>query len=167
MKQIHKTLIAFLIFSIALGLNTLKAQESGWKYGNSISVGFPVDNMDNYSHSIGVYADFDYNFNEFLAARFDLGWNDFSGPERSWVDKSGIVHTDHPNMSLWEFSGGLRLRLAFFYIEGRGGYFTGINQWGVTPAAGLRFGKLDIQANYNIAGQYQWGGIRLAYYYGG
>jgi len=159
------TLIAIAFLTMTAFTNKLSAQDKGWVSGNSFSVAFPVGNMERYSHGFGVYGNFDYNFNKVLAARFDLGWNDFSGPEKTWIDQSGIVHTDHPNMSVWEFTAGLRAKVSILYIEARGGYYSGVNRWGVTPAIGLRFGKLDIQANFNIADEYHWGGVRLAYYY--
>ncbi len=162
-----KTYLFLMLLFIITYTQQAKAQakDKGWVSGNSLSVGFPVGNMETYSHGIGVYADFDYNFNKFFAARFDFGWNDFSGPEKTWVDLNGISHVSHPNMSVWEFTAGLRAKVSILYIEARGGYYTGINSWGVTPAIGLRLGKFDLQGNFNIAGDYQWGGIRLAYYY--
>jgi len=63
---------------------------------------------DTYDHGLGIYANFDYNFNKFLAARFDLGWNDISGPETQYLDTLGFFHTNHPNMSVCEFTAGLR-----------------------------------------------------------
>ena len=53
----------------------------------------------------------------------------------------------------------------YLYIEARGGYFSGINSWGVVPAFGFRFGKFDIQGNFTLAGDKQWGGARLSYYF--
>ncbi|RUA25143.1 MAG: hypothetical protein DSY76_06910 [Bacteroidetes bacterium] len=161
-----KKILIFSLLTVFAFSMQLKAQDSGWKSGNSISVGFPVNNLNQYTHSIGVYGNVDYNFNKHFAARFDLGWNDFSGPEKTWIDQSGNTHTDQPNMSVWEFTAGLRVQVSILYIEARGGYYTGINSWGVTPAVGLRLGKFDLQANYNIADKYEWGGIRLAYYWG-
>jgi len=48
----------------------------------------------------------------------------------------------------------------------RGGYFTGVDSWGYVPAVGLRFGRLDIQGNYTIAGDNKWGAVRVAFYWG-
>jgi len=166
MKTIYKSLTAILFIALVTFSTQLKAQESGWKSGNSFSVGFPVGNMEAYSHSFGIYGNVDYNFNKHFAARFDLGWNDFSGPEKTWIDHNGITHTDQPNMSVWEFTAGFRAQVSILYIEARGGYFTGVQNWGVTPAVGLRFGNFDIQGNFNVAGDYHWGGVRLAYYWG-
>ena len=53
-----------------------------------------------------------------------------------------------------------------FYIEVRGGYFSGINEWGFVPAVGLRMGKFDIKGNYNFAGDKEWAAVRLSYYWG-
>ena len=165
MKNILKSV--FVVVVILLSINNAKAQDKGWVSGNSFNVAFPVGNMETYSHGLGIYVNFDYNFNEFLAARFDLGWNDFSGPEKTWIDGNSNVHTSHPNMSVWEFSGGLRAKVSIIYAELRGGYYSGVNHWGYTPAVGLRLGKFDLQANFNIVEDYHWGAIRLAYYYGG
>ncbi len=166
MKTIKKTLMVIVVLVLGVGTGQLKAQDSGWKSGNSFSVGFPVGNLENYAHSFGVYGNFDYNFNKHFAARFDLGWNDFSGPEKTWVDLDETVHTIHPNMSVWEFTAGFRAKVSIVYVEARGGYFTGVDQWGFTPAVGLKLGRFDLQGNFNIAGDYHWGGLRLAYYYG-
>jgi len=132
---------------------------------SSFSFDQPVQNLDNYSHGFGVYSNFDYNFNKHFAARLDIGWNDFSGPEKEYIDQSGHVHTDHPNMSIWEFTGGLRAKAGPVYLEGRGGYFTGVSSWGYVPAVGVVVWKLDIQASYTFAGDKEWAGIRLGYYF--
>ncbi len=166
MKTTLKSIAIIFVFAITFN-NQAKAQETGWTSGTSFNAAFPVGNMETYTHGFGVYGNFDYNFNEFLAARFDLGWNDFSGPEKTWIDLNKTVHTIHPNMSVWEFTAGLRAKVSIIYVEARGGYYTGLNSWGFTPAIGLRLGKIDLQGNFNIAGDYHWGAIRLAYYYGG
>lgn len=159
-------LVGLSIMIISFLSANAQSQEKGLVYGNSFSVSIPAENMETYQHGFGVIANFDYNFNKNIAARFDLGWSDFSGDERTYVDSYGMVHVDHPNMSVWEFTGGLRAKVSVLYIEARGGYFTGVNSWGYTPAVGLRIGKFDLQANYTVAGDNQWGGVRVAYYYG-
>ena len=165
-RTITRTITIALLLIVAFSFQA-KSQDNGWVSGNSFSVAFPVGNMETYAHGFGIYGNFDYNFNKVFAARFDLGWNDFSGPEKTWIDNNKVAHVVHPNMSVWEFTAGLRAKVSIIYIEARGGYYTGVNQWGVTPAIGLRLGKFDIQGNFNIAGDYHWGGIRLAYYYAG
>jgi len=132
---------------------------------SSVSYMQPVKNMSNYNYGIGVYSHVDFNFNKHFAARLDIGWNDVSGEEKEFVDQSGHVHTDHPNMSVWEFTGGLRASAGPVYIEGRGGYFTGVDSWGYVPAVGVVFWKLDIQANYYYVGDKQWAGVRIGYYF--
>ncbi len=143
-------------------------REKGFVSGVAFNAAFPVGNLgERYSHGFGVYSNIDYNFNKFLAARFDLGWNDFSGPETSYVDDDGNIHTDHPNMSVWEFTAGLRAKISVLYIEARGGYFSGVSSWGVVPAVGLRFRRLDFQGNFTMAGDDHWGSVRVSYYFGG
>ena len=133
--------------------------------GNSVSFGFPTGNMaSTYNFGWGIYGNIDYNLVKFLALRFDLGYNSFSGPD---ITDPVTGLPDTPKMNVWEFTAGARLKVAFLYVEGRGGYFTGVNSWGVVPAVGLRFGRIDIQGNYNIAGEDHWGGVRVAFYWGG
>jgi hypothetical protein len=157
------TVILLLTFGIAF---TSVAQKDGKKFhsGNSVNFMFPIGDMaSTYNFGWGIYGNMDYDLvGKLLAARFDLGWNSVSGPDYN-DPVTGLPET--PKMNLWEFTAGLRLKLAFFYIEGRGGYFTGVNSWGFVPALGLRFGRLDVQGNLNIAGDNHWGGVRLSYYW--
>jgi hypothetical protein len=113
-----------------------------------------------------VYANFDYNLNKYFALRADPGWNDVSGPETSYIDPAGVIHTNHPNMSVWEFTRGFKAQVSIFYIEARGGYFSGVNDWGFVPAVGLRMRKLDIQGNYSFVGDNEWASLRIGYYWG-
>ena len=160
-----KKLITLIIIA-GLALTT-QAQEKKLVSGNSFNVMIPQGKMaDTYDHGIGIYGNIDYNFNKYFAARFDLGWNDVSGLETTYVDPYGNIHTNHPNMSVWEFTGGLRASISVFYLEIRGGYFTGINEWGYVPAVGLRFGKLDIQGSYTFGGDSEWVSARIGYYWG-
>jgi len=148
-------------------MGSLNAQEKKLIGGNSLNVIIPQGTLANkYDHGFGIYANYDYNFNEHFAARFDLGWNDISGPEINFIDSDGNYHYDHPNMSVWEFSAGLKAQVSIFYIEARGGYYSGVNSWGYTPAVGLRIKKIDLQGNYTFAGDNEWASVRLAYYWG-
>jgi len=121
---------------------------------------------ETYDIGWGIYADFDYNFGKHLAARFDLGWNSLMGPDTTYIDDSGIIWTESPNMSVWEFTLGLRASISVFYVEARGGYFTGIKEWGFVPAVGVRLGRFDIQGNYTMAGESKWVGVRVGFYWG-
>lgn len=157
-----------LLMSILSGLLIdLEAQsEKKLIGGNSFNIMIPQGKLaDTYDHGFGFFGNFDYNLNKHFALRFDLGWNDVSGEETTIVDQDGTVHTNHPNMSVWEFTGGLKAGVSIFYLEGRGGYYTGIGQWGIVPAAGLRIKKFDIQGSYTFAGEYEWFSARIAYYW--
>ncbi len=123
MKTINKfTLI--LIF--ALATLTIKAQDTtavdknndeGLKMYASFTGGFPVKGLPKYDYSFGAYSHFDFNFNKYFALRLDIGWNDFSGKEKEYIDSKGGVHTDTPGMSVWEFTAGLRAKVSYFYID--------------------------------------------------
>ena len=163
--------IFFLSLAIVLSLGTnLFGQASSddvvpLRIYSSVSYMQPVKNMSKYAYGLGVYSHVDYNFSKHLAARLDIGWNDVSGPEKQYVDHKGTVHVEHPNMSVWEFTAGLRASAGPIYLEGRGGYFTGVDSWGYVPAVGIVFWKLDIQANYSFVGEKEWAGVRVAYYF--
>lgn len=155
-------LCLFLIFTV----QTKAQDEKKLIGGNSFNVFLPQGELaETYDHGFGFYGNFDYNLSKHLALRFDLGWNDISGPETSYVDTVGVVHMNHPNMSVWEFTGGLKASVSVIYIEARGGYFTGINDWGFIPAVGLRFGKFDIQGSYSFVGNNEWISARIGYYW--
>ncbi len=153
----------FILLLFVAVVNPGYAQDAKWTSGNSLSVSFPMGTMaDTYDLGLGIYGNIDYHMNKLLALRFDLGWNRFSG--------SGIVDpntglTEDIQQTIWEITAGVRLKLAVFYIEGRGGYFTGVSSFGVVPAVGLRLGKFDIQGNMVLAGNDQWAGVRLGYYW--
>ena len=160
--KLFTKIIAIICFVSFFAATQSQAQEKKFVSGNSVTFGFPVGDMESlYDFGWGIYADFDYNFSKFLIARFDLGWNTFSG---TYKDELGL-DVDR-KQDIWEFTGGLRAKIAMFYVEGRGGYFTGINEWGVVPAVGIRLGKIDIQGSLTVAGDYHWGGARIAYYWG-
>ncbi len=162
-----KSLIRVITITCFVLFITIQAQaqeDKKWVSGNSFNVGIPIGDMSStYNLGLGIYGNIDYNINKVLAARFDLGWNTFSGSE--YIDTLGL--TEKPTMDVWEFTGGIRVKLSIFYIEARGGYFTGVKSWGVVPAVGLRMGKFDIQGNLTIAGDNHWGAVRLSYYWGG
>ena len=167
MKRIYSLLLGIFILSMGLNVN---AQETNNEIPNlrlysSFSYNYPTQGLDNYKYGFAAYSNFDYYLNDYFTVRLDIGWNDFSGPEKKYTDQNGNIHTDHPNMSVWEFTAGLRGGAGPFYIEGRGGYFTGVSSWGYVPAVGIVVWKFDIQASYTFAGEKEWAGIRLGYYF--
>ncbi len=167
MKNIYTILFSVLLLSMALKTQAQSTSDidSKLRLYSSFSYSYPMQDMDKYNYSIGIYSNLDYDINDHLAFRLDIGWNDFSGPEKEYVDQNNVVHTEHPNMSVWEFTAGLRLLGGPVYLEGRGGYFTGISEWGFVPAVGFKIWKLDIQASYTFAGDKQWATARVGYYF--
>lgn len=154
--------IAFLLF-VFLTNQTQAQDEKGFVAGNSFNFMIPQGTMaDTYNFGWGVYANFDYNFNKHLAARFDLGWNSVSGPD---ITDTITGLQESQKMSVWEFTGGLRASVSIVYVEVRGGYFTGVNSWGFVPAVGLRIGRFDIQGNYTMAGDNKWINGRIGFYW--
>jgi len=162
-----KTKITLLGLALLLSVFfSANAQEKGWISGNSITYSAPAGNMDSYNYGLGFYGNVDYIFNEHFAARLDLGWNEFTGPEHKYIDTGGNWHDITPTMSVWEFTAGARANAGIFYAEARGGYFTGIHEWGIIPAVGLRYKNFDLQGSLTMANGYHWAGVRLAYYWG-
>ena len=162
MNSITKVIAIMCLMSFVM--ITQAQEEKKWVSGNSFNAAFPIGDMESmYDFGWGIYGNIDYNFNKFLIGRFDLGWNTFDGPDLT-NPITGLQ--EEVKMDIWEFTAGLRARLSIFYIEARGGYFTGVNSWGFVPAVGLRFKKFDLQGNLTIAGDNHWGGIRIGYYWG-
>ncbi len=169
MKKSEKIMtVMILLFLSAGSLFSQENNEKKWISANSFNVIIPQGDMkDTYNYGLGIYGSIDYNFSKNLAWRFDLGWNDLEGDEKTVVDTLGNVYTNKPKMSVWEFTTGFKASVSIFYIEARGGYFTGVHEWGIVPAVGLRIGKFDIQGNYKLVGDNNWFGARIGYYWGG
>jgi hypothetical protein len=158
------TFISFVnLFAQEKAIN--KDHDGGLEAYASFAFGYPIKGMDHYDYSIGGYSHFDYNFNKKLAARVDIGWNEFYGPDIIYTDTDGNTHTDVIDMSVWEFTAGARYRISIFYVEGRAGYFTGVHSWGGVPAIGVKYRKFDFQANMIITSDMQWGGVRIGYFF--
>jgi len=167
MKKIYIILLSIFMLSIA---QKIQAQDtitsvSKLRIYSSFSYMNPIQGLDKYGYGFGAYSNFDYSINKHLTARLDIGWNDVSGPEKEYIDQNKVVHTEHPNMSVWEFTAGLRVTAGPVYLEGRGGYFTGVSEWGYLPAVGFIIWKLDFQASYTFAGDKQWATARVGYYF--
>ncbi len=155
-----------LILTLSLSTFSVNAQKEGtkWSSATGVNFAFPTGDMSGmYNFGWGIYGDVNYNFSKFLIARFDVGWNQFSGDD---YDDPVTGLPEEMQQSVWEFTGGLRVKLAFVYAEFRGGYFTGVDSWGYVPAVGLKLGRFDIQGNYNIAGDNHWWAARVSYYFG-
>lgn len=167
MKKITILLLLFVSFkfTIAQDDNIDVNHDKGLEAYASFSGGFPIKGMEHYDYSIGAYTHFDYNFNEHIVARVDIGWNEFYGPDRNYTDVNGTIHKEEVNMSVWEFTAGARYRMSIFYAEARGGYFTGIHKWGAVPAIGVKYKAFDVQANIIMAKDMQWGGVRIGYFF--
>ena len=170
--MMRKNIIIALIF-LGSGITThaqQKTEDEGHDKGletyASFSGGFPVKGMEHFDYSFGAYTHFDYNFNEKFVARLDIGWNEFNGPKREYVDVNNVIHKEDVTMSVWEFTAGARYRLTpWFYIEGRGGYFTGIHTFGGVPAIGFKFHSFDIQTNMIMTKNISWAGFRIGYFF--
>jgi hypothetical protein len=142
-------------------------QDKKWISGNSFQYMLPQGDLaDDYNYGLGIYGSIDYNFNKNLAWRFDLGWNDLEGDEKIIIDTTGNVYSHKPKISVWEFTTGFKASVSIFYVEARGGYFTGVHEWGIVPAVGLRIGKFDVQGNYKLVGDSSWFGARIGFYWG-
>lgn len=166
MKKAKFFFTTFALLAFIAASHAQQNNEKSFIGGTSLNVMFPQGTLgDTYNHGVGIYGNLDYNFNKHFALRADLGWNDLSGPETSYADSTGTIHTNHPNMSVWEITGGFKLSASIVYVEARGGYFTGLNEWGFVPAAGLRIGKFDIQASYSFVGDNEWISGRIGFYW--
>ena len=163
--KLKNTLLA--LFFLLAASSSMKAQESKFIGGNSLSIIIPQGTLsDTYDHGLGFYGHLDYNISKNFALRFDLGWNDIAGPESEYLDSDGNIVINHPERTIWEVTAGARVKVSILYIEARGGYFSGENALGFVPAVGLRLGNFDLQGNYTSVGDTEYIGIRLGYYWG-
>ena len=155
-----------IIFLACINVSQAQTTEPRLTGGNSLAYFIPKgDFATTYNHGFGFYGHVDYKLINLLSLRADVGWANISGNETEYVDTDGVIQTNHPHITVWEITGGARINLSVFYLEGRAGYFSGLNSFGYVPAVGLRLGKLDIQGNWAFVGDDQFIGIRAGYYW--
>jgi len=119
MNDLKKLFLSFAV--LFLVLLSGKAQDQKWSSATGINFAFPVEDMgDVYNFGWGIYGDIDYNFNKILAARLDIGWNQFSGDD---IIDPVTGFPEEVRQSVWEFTGGLRAKVAFLYAEFKGRVF--------------------------------------------
>lgn len=72
---------------------------------------------------------------------------------------------EYPEVTVWEFTGGLRFEFGAFYMAGEGGYYTEIDETSFVPSLGLRFGKFEFAGRWKAVGGSSWTGLRLTYFF--
>ena len=160
------TIVVLVFFILSVHTNAFTQDAPKFIGGNSLGILIPGGDLEEtYTVGLGFYAHLDYNMNKIFALRLDLGWNDIVGEETEYTDSEGKIRVNHPERTVWEITAGVRAKYSFMYIEGRGGYFFGLNEFGYVPAAGIRFWKIDLQGNYAFAGDNEYAAVRIAYYW--
>ena len=158
-------LMGIVLFSFLASMTVQAQEESKFVGGNSLGILVPQNDLgDVYDIGLGFYGSLDYNATENLALRLDVGVHSFSGEDEN-SDSNGNGTDNNPEKTVYELTAGVRGKLSVFYLEGRAGYFFGFDEFGYVPAAGLRFGKFDLQGSYAIIGGNDFAGFRIGYYW--
>jgi hypothetical protein len=158
-------LMGLLMFSLMISSVIHAQEESKFVGGNSLGILVPQSDLgDVYDIGLGFSGSVDYNATQNFALRLDVGVHSFSG-EDEISDTNGNATDSNPEKTVYELTAGVRGKLSVFYLEGRAGYFFGFDEFGYVPAAGLRFGKFDLQLNYALVGGNDFAGFRIGYYW--
>lgn len=154
-----------LVFSLLLGAAAaataapaLAVEKPGGLAASFVTpMGDFADVVDN---GIGLGAIFDYP----LAGGADISGSLF------WYSYSGLTLIEGTNVkaertALWEFAAGPQFDLGKFYVGAELGYYTNLDEWGVTPNIGLRQNMLDFSVRYKATGDGQWLAARLGFFF--
>ncbi len=76
--------------------------------------------------------------------------------------------SDLSDANTYNLLAGGKIGFSIIYLELRMGYYFGdIEEFAVIPAAGLRLGKLDLNAGYQLSSGFNFLNFRLAYFWTG
>ena len=128
--------------------------------GNSASFlsGFG-DHGDMYDNGFGLGVNADLKIMGQLGLTGEFAWNRWSPSSNS---------SNLSDINTYNLLAGGKIGLSFLYLELRMGYYFGdIEEFAVIPAAGLRLGKLDLNAGYQLSSDFNFFNFRLAYFWTG
>lgn len=130
-----------------------------------VGVGFRLpsgDFGDAYDGGFGANFTMAYPLAPTVSAYGDIGYTRFMGKSAS----VGGVEVGPDDLDVWGFSAGAKVGLGGFYLGGEGGYFTEVDEFGLSPLLGLGLGPLDISARYKFTGDANWFDLRASISFG-
>ena len=149
------------LYLITLFLSTSQSAFSQLLVGNSAS--FLVgsgDHGDLYDTGFGVGFNAELDIIGQLGLTGEFAWN-------RWTANSDYG-SDLSDANTYNLLAGGKIGFSIIYLELRMGYYFGdIEEFAVIPAAGLRLGKLDLNAGYQLSSGFNFLNFRLAYFWTG
>ena len=148
-----------LVFLIMLG--SIGPAYSQLLIGNSASfLSTAGDHADKYDAGFGVGFNAELKLFGQLAVTGEFAWNRWTA--------NGDYPGDLSDANSYNLLVGGKLGLYPLYLETRVGRYLGdFEEFAVIPAAGLRLGKLDLNAGYQISSGFNFFNFRLTYYWFG
>ncbi len=149
-------IVIFFLAGMSPGLlSPANAQsDSGGPLGISGAVTFPFGDFgDRAQTGYGLHAMGDYPVIPLLHLAGNVGFHQFSGEGEA------------DDLTVWEFSVGVRFVLGAFYMGGENGYFTGVEDSSYIPNFGLRLGNWEAAVRWKAVGRGSWNTLRVGYYF--
>lgn len=145
-------------------LMVLGSAGAAWSLGLGVGYRLPVgDFSDLYDGGFGANVVMEFPLAPTISAYGDVGYTRFVGKDLGSLLGVPLGSDD---VDVWGFSAGAKFGIGGLYLGGEVGYFTEIDETGLSPLVGMGFGPLDLSARYKITGDANWLDLRLAISFG-
>lgn len=137
-------------------LTVLCSAGSAWALGLGIGWKIPTGDFGElYDGGYGANAAFLFPLAPTVTGWGEIGYTRFNNKLSSLGD-----------IDVWGFNAGARVGLGALYLGGEIGYFTEIDDFGLTPVVGIGVAMLDFSARYKLTGDANWWDLRASISFG-
>jgi len=137
---------------------------AAWAIGVGLGFRAPTGDFgDLYDGGFGANVVMEFPLAPTISAYGDVGYTTFYGQD---LVIDGTTATAVDDIDVWGFSAGAKFGIGGFYLGGEVGYFTEIDETGLSPLVGMGLGPLDISARYKITGDANWIDLRASISFG-
>ena len=144
-------------------LTVLSAAGSAWALGLGIGYKLPTGEFgDLYDGGVGANVAFMFPVAPTVTAWADVGYTKFLAKSSF----GGLNPYGTGDLDVWGFNGGAKVGLGPLYVGAEAGYFTGIDEFGLTPLVGMSVAILDFSVRYKATGDVNWWDLRASISFG-
>jgi len=148
--------------ALLAALLVLGAAGSAWAIGLGIGYRLPTGAFgDEYDGGYGANFALAFPVAPTVTAWGDVGYTRFRYKDISVLGATGVGDID-----VWGFNAGAKVGVGMLYLGAEAGYFTEIDEFGLTPLVGIGFSVLDLSARYKATGDANWWDLRASISFG-
>lgn len=144
-------------------LTVLSAAGSAWALGLGIGYKLPTGDFgEAYSGGYGANVAFMFPVAPTVTAWGDVGYTRFTADSSFW----SLNPLAPGDLDVWGFNAGAKVGLGPLYVGAEAGYFTEIDEFGLTPLVGMSVAILDFSVRYKATGDANWWDFRASISFG-